>query len=158
MKISLIRSARFAAVLCGSGGLALALGLAAAPDAAAAVSVAGMPATAAGGTWGTARYVAGALNTGGSAGLLTVSCPSAGDCSAGGSYAHNSASNQQAFVVNETKGTWGTAEEVPGTAALNVGGGAQITSVSCVSAGNCGAAGYYSGGKGKEQAFVVNET
>jgi hypothetical protein len=32
---------------------------------------------------------------------------------------------------------WGTAEAVPGLAALNRGGDAQVVSVSCSSAGNC---------------------
>jgi hypothetical protein len=39
-------------------------------------------------------------------------------------------------------GTWGTAQEVPGTAALNIGGAAQVNSVSCGSAGNCSAGGF----------------
>ena len=38
---------------------------------------------------------------------------------------------------------WGTAEEVPGTAALNAGGNAGVNSVSCPSAGNCSAGGLY---------------
>ena len=40
-------------------------------------------------------------------------------------------------------GTWGEAREVPGLAALNQGGFANITSVSCASAGNCSAGGLY---------------
>jgi hypothetical protein len=53
--------------------------------------------------------------------------------------------------------TWGTAIEVPGTAALNTGGGALVTSVSCTSAGNCGAAGTYTDSSGESQAFVVSQ-
>jgi hypothetical protein len=55
-------------------------------------------------------------------------------------------------------GTWGTAEEVPGTAALNKGGNAGIGSVSCASAGNCGAGGNYASSSENTQAFVVGET
>ena len=40
-------------------------------------------------------------------------------------------------------GAWGTAEEVPGTAALNVGGFAVVNSVSCAAAGTCSASGTY---------------
>ena len=40
-------------------------------------------------------------------------------------------------------GAWGTAREVPGTARLNKGGTAQVTSVSCPSADNCTAGGFY---------------
>jgi hypothetical protein len=54
-------------------------------------------------------------------------------------------------------GTWGTAIEVPGIAALNKGGDADIASVSCATAGNCSAGGYYEDASGKTQAFVVSE-
>ena len=112
-----------------------------------------------GSTWGTAEQVPGtaALNTGGDAAVYSVSCGSAGNCSAGGHYRDGS-DHFQAFVVGETDGTWGTAVEVPGTAALNTGGVAQVSSVSCASAGNCSAGGFYTDGAGHPQAFVVSET
>jgi hypothetical protein len=83
------------------------------------------------GTWDNATDVPGtaALNAGGNAGTNSISCSSSGNCSAGGSYYDGSALSQ-AFVVNETNGTWGNAVEVPGSAALNVGGFAQVLSVS----------------------------
>jgi hypothetical protein len=96
-----------------------------------------------------------ALNSGGDAAIASVSCASAGNCGAGGGYADGSR-NIQAYVVSEINGTWQNAEEVPGTAALNQGGAAHVQSVSCASAGNCGAGGYYR--NGGTQAFVVNET
>ncbi len=41
-------------------------------------------------------------------------------------------------------GRWGTAIRVPGLAALNRGGGVtEVLTVSCASAGNCAAGGYY---------------
>jgi len=46
---------------------------------------------------------------------------------------------------------------VPGTAALNKGGHAFLTSVSCGAMGSCSAGGVYTGGAGHEQAFVVTE-
>jgi hypothetical protein len=55
-------------------------------------------------------------------------------------------------------GTWGSAQEVPGTAALNQGGHAQVYSVSCASAGDCAAGGFYTDSSRHAQAFVVNET
>jgi hypothetical protein len=109
------------------------------------------------GTWGTAQEVAGTLNAGGQAQANSVSCASAGNCSAGGSYTGKSG-NIQAFVVGEVNGSWGTAEEVPGIAGLNAGGLAEFNSVSCASAGNCGAGGDYTDGPGNFQAFVVSET
>jgi hypothetical protein len=110
------------------------------------------------GTWGPAKAVAAALNKGGSARILSVSCGSAGNCSAGGYYT-DSSRHQQAFAVNEANGTWGNATEL--AAALNTQANAAITSVSCASAGNCGAGGYYSnnlnGMHGHSYAFVIGE-
>src|SRR5262249_8392473 len=57
-------------------------------------------------------------------------------------------------VVRETGGHWLKAIEVPGTAALNAGGNAQVTWVSCASAGNCAAGGSYQGRPGAQQALV----
>jgi hypothetical protein len=59
---------------------------------------------------------------------------------------------------SEVGGAWGTAVEVPGTAALNQGGYAEIYSVSCASAGHCSAGGIYVDGSGHQQAFVDSET
>jgi hypothetical protein len=55
-------------------------------------------------------------------------------------------------------GTWGTAQEVPGTATLNVAGLAQVNSVSCGAADNCSAGGVYTGSSQRWQAFVVSES
>jgi len=60
-------------------------------------------------------------------------------------------------VVSERHGRWGTAIEVPGLGAMNKGL-AQVWSVSCASAGNCAAGGYYQGRGGNlGQGFVVSE-
>jgi len=87
----------------------------------------------------------------------SLPCSSAGSCSAGRFYENSSGS--QAFVVNEVHGIWQRAIEVPGIRALNQGGHAQIYSLSCSSAGNCSAGGYYEyrDGFSDTQAFVVNE-
>jgi D-alanine-D-alanine ligase-like ATP-grasp enzyme len=110
------------------------------------------------GRWGKAEEVPGtaALNKDGSGGISSVSCASAGNCSGAGSY-RDAAGHFQVFVVSEVKGRWGKAQEVPGTAALNKGGQAGITSVSCAPAGSCSAGGYYDDSSGDQQAFVVTE-
>jgi len=135
-----------AAVACSAIALLAGVGVAAA-------QAVGMPAAASSGIWGTAREVAGALNTGGSAVVFSVSCASAGNCSAGGFYTTKSR-NSEAFVVNEVRGIWRAAQQVAGR--LNVGGGAQVNSVSCASAGNCTAGGLYAS-RSATQAFVVSE-
>jgi hypothetical protein len=116
-------------------------------------------ATETSGIWGTAKEVPGtaALNKGGAAAITSVSCAAAGACSTGGFYFDGSG-HQQAFVATETSGVWGTAKEVPGTAALNKGGVAEIGAVSCATAGNCSAGGYYTDGSGHLRVFAVGET
>src|SRR5262249_56232089 len=88
-----------------------------------------------------ARGAAG-LNGGGTGQFDSVSCATAGNCSAGGLYVDGSG-HGQAFVASETNGVWGTAKEVPGTAARNKGGNAAIASVSCAAAGKGRAGGRY---------------
>ena len=112
------RRAIAAAVSC----VALLAGLGAAAPAA----VAGVPSAGAGG-WDKAIEVPGtaALNTGGTAKVESVSCAAAGSCTAVGFYAEDSR-HAQAFVVTEASGRWRTAIEVPGTAALNAGGHAEV--------------------------------
>jgi hypothetical protein len=62
------------------------------------------------------------------------------------------------FVADQTGGIWGNAQQVPGTAALNQGQDGSLESVSCGSAGNCGAGGFYTDSSGHQQAFVASET
>ncbi len=110
------------------------------------------------GRWGTAIEVpaTAVLNKGGSAKITSVSCAAAGECSAGGSYA-DGANLLQAFVVDEKNGKWGSATELPGSEALNKGGAAWVTSVSCAEPGECGAGGSYTDADFYIQAFVVSE-
>jgi hypothetical protein len=97
--------------------------------------------------------------------ITSISCPSTGNCSAGGFYGIQGPQSgaSDAFVVNERNGKWAAAEVVPGINKLNVGDNAQVTWVSCASAGNCAAGGYYwatspySSPVVYQEAFVVNE-
>ena len=106
------------------------------------------------GTWGTARHLPSPVNGGGSA-IDAVSCAWPGNCSAAGYY--NTSSGQQAFVASQKHGRWAAAEPVPGLAALNKGGGAEIYALSCASPGNCSAGGFYSTSVTFSAAFVVAE-
>jgi hypothetical protein len=112
------------------------------------------------GTWGNAEPVPGLAALvpypGTNDSFTSISCASPGNCSAGGSYFDSSSNNgNRAFVVSESKGVWGTAEQVPGLATLNGdGSGANVSSVSCASPGNCSAGGVFFGGP----AFLVDET
>jgi hypothetical protein len=107
------------------------------------------------GRWASARQVPGTETYGNDAWADSVSCPKAGDCAAGG-YDAGAQVFSEAFVAAETNGRWGAAEQVPGIAGLNVGGQAQVTSLSCASAGNCAAGGTYSV-PGSTDVFVATE-
>jgi hypothetical protein len=143
--------AAFATVTCVSAGNCVVGG-----------AVAGQAVVAAeqDGTWGSPVAVPGvkSLNSGAAAEVKSVSCSSAGDCAAGGYYTDVSG-HKQAFVADEISDVWGTGQEVPGTASLNVYilAAAEVNSVSCSSAGNCAAGGYYMDSSGVEQAFVAAE-
>jgi hypothetical protein len=109
------------------------------------------------GHWRQAIEVPGlaALNNGGSAGVSSVSCPSAGNCGAGGNYVDRH--RELVFVVSERNGVWRHAIRVPGIRDLGKGG-AQLFSVSCASAGNCATGGSYadrSGHYNRLQGFVT---
>ena len=116
------------------------------------------------GGWGRAMRVPGlaALDTARAAGVNALSCPTAGDCTAVGSYG-DTAGNSHPFVVDETNGKWGTAAPLAGMTALNKAGAGELDLLSCASAGNCTAGGiegindgYNSGGGG--QPLVATET
>jgi cytochrome c551/c552 len=114
------------------------------------------------GVWGAPILLSGldSLPGGGAstAGLGSVSCPSAGNCTAAGGYV-DQAGARQPFVSTEKNGVWGQAQVRPGLARLNIGKLAGATLV-CRSAGNCSAAGTYSAAKPgvfHEQVFVSTE-
>jgi hypothetical protein len=109
------------------------------------------------GTWSKAIPIPGTAESSRN-GASAVSCASAGNCAAGGDSAPSIEGPYQAFVASQKNGTWGTAIEVPGSAALNAGGSANVASVSCHSAGNCVAAGGYTDSSGNQQPFLVSRT
>jgi len=110
------------------------------------------------GVWGRAIPVPGlaALSKGGDAGVNSVSCGSPGNCAAGGRYVDQHL-HSHGYVVSERNGVWGRAIHVPGLAALNKGGDAGVSSVSCAPAGSCTAGGSYADGSGRRhlQGFVT---
>src|SRR5262249_27506628 len=111
------------------------------------------------GVWGAAVEAPGTatLNSGGDASVNSLSCPTAGNCAAGG-WDRDGSGHLQAVVASLKNGVWAAAAQVPGTAALNSGGSAYVRSLSCPPAGSCAPAGQYKDGSGHRQAFVVSET
>lgn len=111
------------------------------------------------GKWGAEQAVPGldSLAAGHNAYASAISCAAVGECAAGGQYADQQEA-YQGFVVDEVHGSWGTAEALPGLGALNVGGYAQILSVSCGAVGNCAAVGTFEDAQKVVHGFVSNET
>src|SRR5258707_1004080 len=109
------------------------------------------------GRWGTAIEVPGtaALDAGVIAEVTSVACASAGNCAAAGFYHDGSSIYSLAFVASQRNGRWGTAIEVPGTAALNPAGDTRVSSVACAPAGNCTAGGSYGGPPGTHPGAVA---
>lgn len=129
-----------------------------------ASSIQGLVVSEKSGTWGKAEAVPGlaALNVGRNAEVDSISCASAGNCSAGGIYTVKSANilaSSEVFLASEKNGVWGKAEEVPGTAKLNTGTDGSFDQVDCTSAGNCLAVGSYKvkGDSDDIQAFFITE-
>ena len=104
------------------------------------------------GTWGPGTEPPGASTfEGESITVNAMSCASAGNCVAGGQYEPSySYYPKLPFVVSETNGTWQTPTALTGLGSQVTN--AQVTSVSCPSAGNCTVTGYANPG-----TFVADE-
>src|SRR5258706_10491275 len=67
---------------------------------------------------------------------MALACVAAAGCAAPPAVTHTAQARAGGTV-------WGRAIEVPGLGTLNAGGEAQVSVVSCASAGNCTAGGFY---------------
>ena len=90
--------------------------------------------------------------------LPSVSCALAGNCIAVGAYT-DSSGNGHAVLWTQTAGTWaaGTQAPLPANAASNPSD-ANLRSVSCASAGNCTAVGFYEDSSRNGQGLLVTQT
>jgi hypothetical protein len=79
----------------------------------------------------------------------SVSCAGPGDCSLIGNYYARS-TQEQAFVLDQVRGTWGTARPLPGDGTYSGPG-----TVSCVSPGNCIASGTFLSGSMPESENAI---
>lgn len=85
------------------------------------------------GIWGKAQPVR--SSQGAELVLEALSCPSAGNCVAGGTI-YPLTGSPGAFAVAESRGTWGTAKSLPGT---SKSGGGGIDQLDCPAVGACAA-------------------
>ena len=114
-------------------------------------------ATAAG-VWGEARpavFGAGVQNANPYAIFNSVSCVSAGDCVAAGTF-RNASGGTEAFSMSLVSGVWGSPRPaVFGAGVQNAIPDAVLGSVSCVSARNCVAVGSFMNVAGGTEAFTM---
>jgi hypothetical protein len=98
-----------------------------------------------GGTWQPVHKLTGAgtIANGPDSGATTVSCATAGNCAVGGFFDGPGRTGAQAFTASEVNGKWGSANALPGSAALNTGKNANLASVSCAAPGSCASGGDY---------------
>lgn len=115
-----------------------------------ALAASGVIADQVDGSWSTGASSLPVQGLPGANGVVTaLSCPSAGNCSAGGE-ATGGADAMHAFVIDETNGAWGQAVQVAGT-----NDAASIGALSCATAASCVASG--TGGVGGLVGFFTEE-
>ena len=89
--------------------------------------------------------------------LSAVSCPKAGDCVAVGGYSSKSL-GEAVMAAVEVRGKWRRATQVRMPASSTAVPEAELYSVSCPSAGNCVATGFYTDTAGRGLPLVVAES
>ena len=118
-----------------------------------------MEATETSGTWRQVTKVTAPPNAGTdpNAVLKGISCTSAGNCTAIGTY-EDSSGNGQAMEATETSGTWEQAAEITAPANAGTNPEALLYSISCTSAGGCVGVGSYLDSSSHLQAMEATET
>ena len=116
-------------------------------------------ATETSGTWRQAAEITAPSNAGTNpdASLGGISCTSAFNCVAVGSYL-DSYGNGQAMQATETSGTWRQAAEITAPSNAGTDPNAVLKGISCTSPGNCTAVGTYEDSSGNGQASEATET
>ena len=111
-----------------------------------------------GGSWGTAIEPTPPANAASNprVSLRSVSCASAGECTAVGSY--STPGGRQGLAVGESGGSWGTATELTPPAQAPSNPDASLDSVSCASPGDCSAVGSYTRSGGDTHGLLVSES
>ena len=91
--------------------------------------------------------------------LHSVACPSAGNCSAVGTYLETGSpvATTQALVVDEVNGQWRAGERITLPANTNSDPFVVLNQVACATAGNCSAIGSYLDANNVTHALLVDE-
>jgi hypothetical protein len=115
--------------------------------------------TATGGIWAPAQPVifpAGVQSTGPDDNFYGVSCTSAGNCTAVGTF-KNHANLEEGFSITSVAGTWGTARPATVSAGgVSIRRPGRLRSVSCTSTGLCTAVGAMQDENNKSQGYMMS--
>jgi hypothetical protein len=87
--------------------------------------------------------------------VSNLDCVTVGNCSGLGAYQAN-ASDVMPFMVFEVNGTWSTSIVVPGLAGLHASS-AYLSTLTCVSTGNCLAGGQFTDSLNRQQSLVISQ-
>ena len=119
----------------------------------------GLLATRSAGTW--AAGVKAALPAGAAGApdvvVHSVSCTSAGDCSAVGDY-KDTGGRRQGLLLTQASGTWATGVKATLPAGTDATSEAVTAAVSCTSPGNCSAVGRYTDADGDTQGLLLTQS
>lgn len=147
----------FTAVSCTSDGNCTAVG----NFLDAAGRTRGFSQTMSGGVWGIAQpvaFAAGVEHASPSSRLYAVSCPSAGNCTAAGTFL-NPNNQFEAFTQTMTNGVWADGRAVTfANGVQSASPDSSFKALSCATAGNCTAAGKFRDVNGRNQAFTQTMT
>jgi hypothetical protein len=118
----------------------------------------GLLLTATGGTWanGVDAPLPASAGANPDALVSSVSCASAGNCTAVGTYADGSR-DAQGLLLTQVSGSWDTGTEAPVPANAGPNPQAQLSSVSYASAGNCTAVSSYRDSSAQFQGLLLTE-
>jgi hypothetical protein len=92
--------------------------------------------------------------------IFNLVCPSAGNCTAAGTYFTNLSASppaQNVFVASEVGGKWWSARVPAGLLALNTAGYASVVGLDCAAAANCVVGGDYDSTAADQGAFLLAE-
>ena len=110
------------------------------------------------GVWSSATVIAQALNVGGAAQVMAISCPAAASCTAVGFYS-DLAGARHTFVISQVNGTWGFPTEVPDFTPLKVHDASEMSTLSCTTNTTCvGVGTYLENSAGLAEPILFSET
>jgi hypothetical protein len=108
------------------------------------------------GTWSAAQAPLGPSGTANSDSVTAISCPSANNCAAVGTYTDSAGT--EGLLLTESSGTWSAAKAPLPASAPSSGRSVTISSIFCDAVGNCAAVGTYKDTTGQTQGLLLTDS